>query len=120
MGNMLVLNRPSNAQINLEDKHKTVPEGKKELARFSSRKRDESKIADQQCEEDANSKKAKTHANRIQVVLSEMLRNSPLDGGSFPSPGLDLQEACAQLQLAASNAPPPAAMMPPWGAPLRK
>jgi hypothetical protein len=119
-GKRLGLEQTKQRQINLEDRQKTVLEGKKELARFSFKKRDESKIADQQRKEDAKSKKAKTHADRLQVVSSEMLRNTRLNGGSFPSPGLNIGEAYAQLQHAA-NAPTPAAMPPSWaGPPLRQ
>jgi hypothetical protein len=108
-GKRVGLEQSKQRLINTEDKHNTILEGKKELARFNHKKRDESKIADQNRKEEAKSKKAKAHADRIQVVSSEMLRSSRLNGGSFPSPGLNLEEAYAQLQVAA-NAPPPAAM----------
>jgi hypothetical protein len=56
------------------------------------------KIADLKRKEDAKAKKLKTHAERIQVVSSDMLRTSRLNGGSFPSPALNVQEAHAHLQ----------------------
>lgn len=77
----------------------SILQGKKSLARFNHRKRDKSKIADEKREENAKSKKAKTHANRIQqVVLSDVLWTNPLHGSLFPSPGLSPpDEACAHL-----------------------
>ena len=114
------------------------------MAKYNFKKRDAFKIADQKRKEDAKTKKAKTHADRIQVVSSDMLRTSRLNGGSFPSLGLTLQEVYAQLaananapdnaplrqttmtqayedthQVHAAAMPPFAAAMPP-GAPLRQ
>jgi hypothetical protein len=68
------------------------------LVRFNHKKCDKSKIADLKQKEDAKAKKLKTHAERIQVVSSDMLRTSQLNGGFFPSPAPNVQEAHTHLQ----------------------
>jgi hypothetical protein len=97
-GKRVGLEQSKQCQVNADDKQKTIIEGKKELVRFNHKKRDKSKIADLKRKEDEKAKKLKTHAERIQVVSSDMLRTSRLNGGSFPSPALNLQEAYAHLQ----------------------
>jgi hypothetical protein len=97
-GKRLGLEQSKQRQVHADDKQKTIMEGKKELVRFNHKKRDKSKIADLKRKEDAKAKKLKTHAERIQVVSSDMLRTSRLNGGSFPSPALNVHEAHAHLQ----------------------
>jgi hypothetical protein len=97
-GKPVGLEQSKQRQVNADNKQKTITEGKKELVRFNHKKRDKSKIADLKRKEDAKAKKLKTHAERIQVVSSDMLRTSRLNGGSFPSPAPTVQEAHAHLQ----------------------
>jgi hypothetical protein len=97
-GKRVGLEQSKQRQVNTDDKQKTIMEGEKDLVRFNHKKRDKSKIADLKRKEDAKAKKLKTHAERIQVMSSDMLRTSRLNGGSFPSPALNVQEAHAHLQ----------------------
>jgi hypothetical protein len=97
-GKRLGLEQSKQRQAHADDKQKTITEGKKELVRFNHKKRDKSKIADLKRKDDAKAKKLKTHAERIQAASSDMLRTSRLNGGSFPSPALNVQEAHAHLQ----------------------
>jgi hypothetical protein len=94
----LGLEQSKQRQINAEDKQKTITEGKNELVRFNHKKSDKSKMADLKRKEDTKAKKLKTHAERIQVVSSDTLGTSRLNGGSFPSPAPNVQEAHAHLQ----------------------
>jgi hypothetical protein len=112
------LEQTKQCQINLKDKHKAVLEGKKESAILSFKKRDESKIADQQCREDAKSKKQRHMPAGSKWCCRKCLGAAASMEVCSQVPD-NLQEAHAhQLQLAA-NALPPAAM-PPSGAPLRQ
>jgi hypothetical protein len=121
----VILKVATQRQINQDERHNAIQKGKKELASYTFRKRDAAKVADLNRKDEAKSKKAKVHADRLQVMSSDMLRTNRLNGGSFPSPGLSLQDACAQLSANEPNeftprAPPHAAMLPRAAAPLRQ
>ena len=58
--------------------------------------RNKAKENDISRKEENQREKTKQHADRIQIVSSEMLRTNRLNGGSFPNPGLGFQEVSTE------------------------
>jgi len=77
------------------ERNKSLHEGKRDLINLTFEMRGRAKEADLTRKEENLKKKTKQHADRIQVVSSEMLRTNRLNGGSFPNPGLSFQEVSA-------------------------
>ena len=90
------LNSTKHRQGMALERNKSIHEGKIDLINLTFQMRNKAKENDISRKEEFQRKKTKQHADRIQVVSSEMLRTNRLNGGSFPNPGLGFQEVSAE------------------------
>ena len=74
------------------DRNLTNLQAKKEFHTWNYNQRELQKEKELQRKEETKDKKAKKVADRLQIVSSDMLRTNRLNGGTFPSPGLRLEQ----------------------------
>jgi hypothetical protein len=79
-------------QKNCNEKSEKDMNAKKEFQTWNFQQRETQKEKESQQREETKDKKAKKVADRLQIVLSEMLRTNRINGGTFPSPGMNLQQ----------------------------
>jgi hypothetical protein len=79
-------------QKHSEDKSRVELLAKKNIQTWNYQQRENQKEKEEQRKEATKDKKAKKVANSLQIVSSDMLRTNRINGGTFPSPGLTLQQ----------------------------
>jgi chromosome segregation ATPase len=91
----VILDTSRQRQGMVTERNQAIQEGKRDLIELNFAMRDGAKVKDLERKEEAKAKKTKAHADRIQVVSSEMLRTNRINGGSFPNAGHSFQEVSA-------------------------
>jgi hypothetical protein len=91
-GKEILLAQEKQRRLNLEAKNKAILEQRKEFQTWTYEQRGLRKEKDLQRKEEIKEKKTKKVADRLQIVLGEMLRTNRLNGGALPTPGLRLEE----------------------------
>jgi hypothetical protein len=84
-------------QKNSDEKSEKDMNAKKEFQTWNFQQREIQKEKESQRREETKDKKAKKVADRLQIVSSEMLRTNRLNGGTFPNPGMNLQQVRPSL-----------------------
>jgi hypothetical protein len=99
-GKEVVLAQGKQKHENSELKNREALEQKKAYASWTMEQRAISKQKDLDRKEETKEKKTQKVAERLQVVSSDMLRTNRINGGTFPNPGLSLQDVSIESKSA--------------------